>query len=521
MNTDADPGSFIDRDLAKVVRTVGLFDGPLCLLLLSIRSRGRRFFSSKHGGGSGKNKGKGGRHVADVADSTESGVGRRGRRKQNREPIELTLDHLEPKGVGGVDQAGRGWRVRNAPVGAVVSAWPGRKGSARRLEILTPAPDQVSPPCPVFGLCGGCQLQEMPLSSQRIHKQKMVEELLEHPSAPIRGADPAYGYRNKIELSFGTQRYLPEAEKDGERHGDFLGFHPPGWFSRIVPVPHCAIASERINTVIETVQSALPTPAWNNVEHTGAWRHLVIREGEEILVSLVTSSTVDEAQVEQVGQRLANIDGVGGVLWICTDRLSDVAQGEVKRVLHGTPELTMRTGAIDMRLPHDAFFQVNTAGAAVLFDTIREALGENKAPTLLDLYCGVGAIGLAMAEDYEKVIGIELLESAVECATANAERLGLSGEWFAGKVEEVLPTLKLDGPRHVVVDPPRAGLHPKSASFLAQMSGDVLVYVACSPKALARDRILLEEGGWRMDGLWTVDLFPQTLHIEAIARFIR
>jgi 23S rRNA (uracil1939-C5)-methyltransferase len=445
----------------------------------------------------------------------------RGRRKQNREPLVLTLDHLVPKGVGGVDQTGRTWRVRTAPVGAVVSAWPGRKGSARRLEILSPAPDQVQPQCPVFGLCGGCQLQEMPLDSQRHHKQKMVEKLLDHPSAPIRGAGAGFGYRNKVELSFGTQRYLPESEKDGERDGDFLGFHPPGWFSRIVPVNRCAIASDRINTVIEAVQSALPAPAWSTVEHTGAWRHLVIRDGEELLVSLVTSSAAEEEQVRAVGQRLAALDGVGGVLWICTDRVSDVAQGEVREVLHGSTEITMRAGAIDMKLPHDAFFQVNTAGTAVLFDTIREALGPDTAPTLLDLYCGVGAIGLALADGYREVIGIELVESAIICARENAQRMGVQSEWHAGKVEEVLPTLNPGGPRHVVVDPPRAGLHPKSAAFIAQIEAEVLVYVACSPAALSRDRALLAEGGWRLDGLWTVDLFPQTLHVEAVARFVR
>ena len=119
------------------------------------------------------------------------------------------------------------------------------------------------------------------------------------------------------------------------------------------------------------------------------------------------------------------------------------------------------------------------------------------------------------------MVGVELIPEAIEVARANAELAGIESEWHAGKVEEVLPTLELDAPRHLVVDPPRAGLHPKAARFVASLEAEVLVYVACSPSSLARDRLTLEDGGWRLDGLWTVDLFPQTLHVEAVARFVR
>jgi 23S rRNA (uracil-5-)-methyltransferase RumA len=324
-----------------------------------------------------------------------------------------------------------------------------------------------------------------------------------------------------LELSFGVRRYLPEADKEADPHGDWVGFHPPGWFSKIVPIDACPIASDGINRVVGAIAAAVPGPAWDNQNHTGHWRHVVIREGEGLVVNLVTHPDVDPQAVKDVATRLAAIEGVEGVVWTVTDRMSDVAQGETRAVLYGESTVSIELGGVKMALPHEAFFQVNTEGAAILFDTISEALGAPSGATLLDLYCGVGAIGLVLGQQFDRVIGIELLESAIEVARSNAVANGVNGEWYAGAVEAVLPTLNIDGPRHIIVDPPRAGLHPKAAEFLAGMAGEVLVYVACSPSSLGRDREVLEKGGWRLENIWTVDLFPQTPHVEAIARFVR
>jgi len=448
-------------------------------------------------------------------------LGRRGRRNKNREPIEVTITHLEPKGAAGVDGEGKSWRVRGAPLGSVVAARPGRKQTARLLEVVQPAEEQATPVCSVYGMCGGCQLQDTPIEAQRQAKQAMVERLVGHESHAIRGADAAYGYRNKLELSFGVRRYLPEADKDADSHGDWVGFHPPGWFSKIVPIDECPLATDGINRVVGAISAAVPGPAWDNQSHTGHWRHVVIRQGNGLVVNLVTHPDVDPQAVASVGDRLAAVDGVEGVIWTVTDRVSDVAQGETRAILHGASTVNIDMVDVKMTLPHDAFFQVNTPGAAILFETISEALGVSEGATLLDLYCGVGAIGLVLGRQFDRVIGIELLESAIDVARSNAVSNGVEGEWYAGPVEAVLPTLDIEGPRHIIVDPPRAGLHPKAAKFLANMSGEVLVYVACSPSSLSRDREILESGGWRLEKLWTVDLFPQTPHVEAVARFIR
>ncbi len=447
-------------------------------------------------------------------------MGRRGRRKKNRVPVSVHLRRLQPKGAEGEDAEGRTWRVWASPVGAVISAWPGRKRTARRISIETPSPDAVTPQCSLFGLCGGCQYQEMPLEAQRREKQAMVERLVGHQSAPIRGHTAGYGYRNKLELSFGVRRYLPEDEKDGESEGHWLGFHPPGWFSKIVPVPACPLASDGINAAIGLIQDADVSPAWNNQDHTGHWRHVVCREGDRVVINLVTHPDVHPPDVATVAEQLMATEEVGGVIWTVTDRLSDVASGETRQIW-GEPTVSFEMGGVQLSLPHEAFFQVNTEGARVLFETITEALGDGHDATLLDLYCGVGAIGMIVGRQHRSILGVELIPAAVEVARENAEANGIAGRWLSGKVEDVLTALDIEGPRHVIVDPTRAGLHPKVARFLADYEADRLIYVACSPASLARDREILESGGWHMTALWTIDLFPQTPHVEAVARFIR
>lgn len=448
------------------------------------------------------------------------------RHGKERPPVRVRLDRLEAKGLSGADEAGRRHEVRAGAVGQLVLARRGRKGKAEVLELLDPAPDQVPPACPVYGLCGGCQLQDMPLDRQRAEKALLVERLVDHPCRGCEGAagptaQGAYGYRNKLELSWSPRRFTPAPPQDpAELLGSWLGFHPPGWFSRVVDVPGCPLGSPAMNRAIAAVRALGLGPAWDNDSHSGWWRHLVLREGADgLLVTLVTHSACPEAQVRRASDALAALPEVRGVLWRVNDGVAEVATGELRAVLHGAPDLRIRVGQTTLDLPADAFFQVNSAGAAVLFDRIGEALGQGG--TLLDLYCGVGAIGLHLGGRFDRVVGVELLESAVEIARDNARRLGRPGEWFAGPVEEVLPTLELPAPRRIVVDPPRVGLHPKAAAFLAGLDAEVLVYVACNPASLGRDRAVLEAGGWRLDDLWAVDLFPQTRHVEAVGRFQR
>lgn len=452
------------------------------------------------------------------------------------EPFECEITALGPRGIGlGEAPDGRRVEVRGAPPGSRVAVIPnGRKKGAilaRRAALVRPPPDGATPRCAQFGLCGGCVLQELSLAGQREAKRALGVREVEAAYGslgdaivhPVRGTDAAYAYRNKVELAFGPRRYLSEADHlAGLPHdGRFLGFHAPGRFDRVVDAPRCELVSEPMNAALAAFRAhALreeAPPPYDPHGHTGFWRHLVLREGADgVIAVLYTSSAAGEEVVAPLAALVGQ--GLAGFQWRVNDGVADVARGEL-RLAVGTEAIREVLGGVELHLSPTAFFQVNTAGTRVLYDTIGDALG--RGGTLLDLYCGVGSIGLYHAPRFDWLVGIEENPEAVADAERNALRNGVSGEFHAGKAEDLLGRWADLGDVHVVVDPPRAGLHPKVAAALARGRWASLVYVACHAASLGRDAALLREGGWRLAELWTVDLFPQTGHLEQVARFVR
>lgn len=472
------------------------------------------------------------------------------RKKKFIEPFEMDVLTLGRGGVGvGVAPDGAPVQVRFAPPGARVRvvAQGKRHGvwSARRTDLVSPPLEAAKPACPVFSLCGGCALQELDLAAQRRAKQEFALQELGAAFAegvrvhPIRGPGAAYGYRNRVELSFGTARYVSEADREASApiDGRWLGFHAPGRFDRVVDTEACALVGAGANAVIATARRIAldpeAPPPWNARDHTGFWRHLMVRESTlgEILVGVYTAPANEaEAEwVERLATALLSVSGgssrVVGVVWIENAGVADVAQGAVRQHW-GADQFHERLGAVRYRLGLTSFFQTSTEGAVVLYDTIGEAVGDAAARrgTLYDLYCGIGSIGLYLADRFDAVIGLEEHAGAVEDARRNAAENGVNhATYHAAKVEDALDRLpeRESGPRTLIVDPPRAGLHPKVAAALGRAEADVLVYVACHPGSLGRDAAVLIAGGWVPTDLWTVDLFPQTGHVEAVARFVR
>jgi 23S rRNA (uracil1939-C5)-methyltransferase len=475
------------------------------------------------------------------------------KRRRYLPPFEVEIERLGKGGTGvGTAPDGAPVQVRPAPPGARVRVMPSarKKGTwiARRLALIRPAVAHATPPCDAFGLCGGCALQELSLAAQRDAKQAQalseiaeglgidVETLRSRARVhPVRGADAAYGYRNKVELSFGPRRYVSEQDhQDGHPiDGRWLGFHAKGRFDRVADVHRCWLISEGLDALVQTTRRVVLTEddhgLWDARAHTGDWRHLVLREGfatGELLVAVVTTSEVDAAAVERLADALHATPLPGGrtlvgVVWLVNDGVADVARGETRRVW-GRAWLEERLGPVSFRLGIETFFQTSTAGAEILYDTVGEALGDARRGTLLDLYCGIGSIGLYLADRAVRVVGVEEVEQSVAHAREHAAQAGVPAEYRCARMEDALDVLDgaLEDPV-VVVDPPRVGLHPKVARRLAQVAGDTLVYVACKPASLGRDAAVLADGGWRLDALWTVDLFPQTGHVEVVARFVR
>ncbi len=463
-------------------------------------------------------------------------------RRRRIPEFETEITHLGPRGVGvGVAPDGRPVYVRGAPMGSRVKVrvFARKKGllHARRLVMVRPPAGFAEPRCAVFGLCGGCTLQELSLEAQRDAKQALVLQAAGTAPAvhPLRGPAAGYAYRNKVELSFGTQRYSSEAAHAAGAviDGRWLGFHAPGRFDRVVDSERCELVGESLNALIATTRREVLREdrlAPHDVRtHEGFWRHLVLRYGVgtgQAYVILVTDEGGDRGatEVAELAEALLKTDlgndRLAGIAWAVRTEVSDVARGVIRRTW-GEPHFSERIGDVAFQLSPFAFFQTNTEAAATLYDTVAEALGAGG--TLVDLYCGAGAIGQVLHARFDHVLGIELDPMAVADAIANAERNGIhKTRYLAGKVEDHLEALKgLQGPVRLVVDPPRAGLHPRAVKFLANTVAEVLVYVACNPASLGRDREILEAGGWRMTDLYTVDLFGQTGHVEAVARFVR
>ncbi len=454
-------------------------------------------------------------------------------RRRKTEPFVLRIDRLGRKGLGIGVHEGREVGVRFAPPGAVLEVRPaGRRRKlqlGKRLRLISAPQGAVAPRCAVFTLCGGCGLQELDLARQRHHKQARVHELL----APlegvclheVRGVDEAYGYRNKIELSYGVRCFLSPADHEAGASiaGRFLGFHAPERFDRIVDTARCELVSEGLNAALAGARSQLAGSSlepWDVRAHTGFWRHLVLRETTtgERLAAVYTSEPAGPAAEREVRALAEAMPGLTGVVWHVNPGTSDAAVGARRAVVTGRPWIEERLGPLTFRLSPTSFFQTNTRAAEVLYDCVAEAAGTGTR--LLDLYCGTGTISLWLAPRFGEVVGVELNPEAVADARENAARNGVQGLRFeAGGVEEVALALEADT---VVVDPPRAGLHPRAARWLSELgTARRLVYVACQPASLARDRVVLEAGGWKLTELWTVDLFPQTGHSEAVVRFER
>ncbi len=445
------------------------------------------------------------------------------------ESIEVRIDSLAygGRGVGRlngltvfVDRTVPGERVRARVVKRKKSY-----AESELIEILEPSPRRQNPPCPVFGECGGCTWQHLSYADQLEAKRRIVRESIEHigglQDVEVREIVPSprpFHYRNKMEFSFGTD----------EEGVVILGFHRPGRWQEILEVRQCWLHPEDFDAVLrETTAWAreLGLTAHDPRTHQGYLRHLVIRGSEATrgIVALLLTGEARDPGVSALRERLKSAcPHLQGFVWGVNEGLSDVAR--IERTLHtwGNPNLVDRIGDLEFQISPESFFQTNSLGAKMLYDAALEALQLDGTQTLLDAYCGTGTVGLYCARQCREVWGIEIVREAVWDARANAERNGIGNAWFlAGDIKRTLPTLLDAVPgrfSRVVVDPPRAGMEKKALAQLLGLQAPILVYVSCNPTTLGRDLQAIHEAGYRIESVVPVDMFPQTYHIEAVAR---
>lgn len=401
-----------------------------------------------------------------------------------------------------------------------------RKGKAegRILEVLERSPAECQPLCGHFADCGGCTYQNLPYEDQLELKARQVKELLdgavkeygyEYVFEGVKESPRHYDYRNKMEFSFGDE------VKDGPLS---LGMHKRGSFYDIVTVDGCRIADEDFRALLTATLHyfrELGTSFYRKMQHEGYLRHLLVRKAVktgEILVDLVTSSQMemDLSGWKDLLLALPLKGKLTGILHTTNDSLADVVQNDGTEVLYGQDFFYEELLGLRFRITPFSFFQTNSLGAEVLYETARSYVGDTKDQLIFDLYSGTGTIAQILAPVAKKVIGVEIVEEAVEAARDNAGLNGLSNcEFIAGDVLKVLDTIE-DRPDFIVLDPPRDGIHPKALKKIIDYGVERMVYISCKPTSLARDLEMLQERGYRLKKACCVDMFPWSANIETV-----
>lgn len=421
-----------------------------------------------------------------------------------------------------------------------------RKGKAegRLLEVTEKSPLETGRTCSLFGLCGGCTYLSLPYEEQLKVKEEQVKRLLDSvlnkqeeawAFEGIKGSPKAYEYRNKMEFSFGDEY------KDGPLA---LGMHKRGSFYDIVTVADCEIVDADYRLILQTVRDYFAREKvsfFHRMSHEGYLRHLLVRKASrtgEILVALVTTSQ-DPWQGETAVEGSLDVDALitgfkdlllsleqdrklagkfAGILHITNDSIADVVQSDRTELLYGQEYFYEELLGLKFKISTFSFFQTNSYSAEVLYQTARDYVGDlgGSDKTVFDLYSGTGTIAQLMAPAAGKVIGVEIVEEAVEAAKKNAAANGLDNcEFIAGDVLKVLDEVE-EKPDMIILDPPRDGIHPKALPKIIAYGVDHIVYISCKPTSLVRDLEVFLENGYRVDKAVAVDQFPWTANIETV-----
>ncbi|MBR5944426.1 MAG: 23S rRNA (uracil(1939)-C(5))-methyltransferase RlmD [Lachnospiraceae bacterium] len=427
--------------------------------------------------------------------------------------------------------------VKNALPGQTISLGISKvrngRAEGRLLEVLKKSPCETGEVCNHFGVCGGCTYLSFNYEDELKIKEEQVRKLVSEGASAqddewkfegIKKSPALYGYRNKMEFSFGDEF------KDGPLS---LGMHKRNSFYDVVTVDTCKIVDEDYRLILSATLDFFKkrnVPYYHRLKHEGVLRHLLVRKGHatgEILVGLVTSTqdlsvTAEGCKtMEEYRDTLLSLPIKGsfaGILQIDNDNVADTVTPEAIHVLHGHDYFYEELLGLKFKVSTFSFFQTNSAGAEVLYDTVREYVGDGikAGGTVFDLYSGTGTIAQLMAKVSGKVIGVEIVEEAVEAAKANAALNNLDNcEFIAGDVLKVLDDIE-DKPDYIILDPPRDGIHPKAIGKIINYRVPNIVYVSCKPTSLKRDLEIFIENGYRLVKAVAVDQFPWTSGVETV-----
>ncbi len=438
--------------------------------------------------------------------------------------------------ISAIDTRGWGMGVDGDVVFHVAGAVPGDVVSAEVVRVRrdgvrchiaaieVPSPDRVEPRCGHTDICGGCRFQHLAYPAQLRAKAALVRAEL----AGVPGFDPElvsdplpspelFFYRNKMEYSAGI----------GEDGRLVLGLHRWGRFDAVFDLAACHLQSEAANALVGRAREVFRADGWPPYHprtHEGLVRYLVVREGKTTGQRMATVVLTERVPgVDTLAEALAEAAHLDGVILAENPRPGQTAAGVKQEVLAGEPVLEEKVGRLRLRISPGSFFQTNSRGAALLAQVVEKFARLEGGETVLDCYCGTGLFGLTLAERSARVIGVEMNPDATLDATHNAEQNGIHNCTFhAADARAFLNDLRTEGARidAAVVDPPRAGMPPKAIRALCDLWPRTLVYVSCNVRALATDLTHLLGGGYRVEAIQPLDLFPHTPHVEVVVRLV-
>ena len=442
--------------------------------------------------------------------------------------LEGTIEKVEfpNKGVVTVAEEGKSVIVKNGIPGQKVKFCVNKfkRGNAegRLLEVLEKSPLETRKPvCSIFPVCGGCMYQTMSYEAQMDMKAEQVKNILneavngEYLFEGVKASPKEFAYRNKMEFSFGDEY------KDGPLT---LGLHKKGSTYDVLTASDCKLVHDDMTKILNCVLEYFKernVSYYKKMQHTGYLRHLLLRRGDrtgEILVNLVTT-TQEEHDMSPLKEALLNLELEGkivGFLHILNDSLSDVVQSDETRIIYGQDYFYEKLLNLEFKITPFSFFQPNSRGAEVLYSTVRDYIGDINDMTVFDLFSGTGTIAQVLAPVAKQVIGVEIIEEAVEAAKENAAHNGLSNcKFIAGDVFKVLDEIE-EKPDVIVLDPPRDGIHPKALPKILDYGVDKIVYISCKVTSLARDLEMIQARGYEVVKSVAVDQFCQTVHVETV-----
>jgi 23S rRNA (uracil1939-C5)-methyltransferase len=451
----------------------------------------------------------------------------------------ILITDYAAEGKSLVRQDGKVIFVSGAIPGDVVNIQIGKNkkdwAEGRAIKIVEPSPDRLTPFCKHFGTCGGCKWQMLPYEKQLQFKQQEAEENLKRigktdipEMLPIIGSEKTTAYRNKLEFTFSNKRFLTNEEignPENNAKQNALGYHAPRIFDKVIDIQECHLLNDVNNQIRNTIRDfALENgfEFYDIKEHKGWLRNIILRYTTtgELMVNIVLNNEDESNRIALVNHLLSKVPAITTLLFTINPKWNDSIYDLTPQVYFGKGYVTEKLGNLEFIISPKSFFQTNTRQAENLYGVAKEFAGLTGNEIVYDLYCGTGSIGLFVSDSAKKIIGVEVIEEAIEDARKNAALNKIEhAVFYAGDVIKICNDdfFTAHGkPDVVITDPPRAGMHEKLVKKLLEMESPKIVYVSCNTATQARDIALLAEK-YQVQKLRAVDMFPHTHHIECVA----